>query len=299
MRRRAVGAMFGMCGVILLLLALSGAGEPSGALPACPGPDLVAEKPGAPPSPETRFFQELQRLDGLLVRGQVLQGCLLNERFRFEVETGEGPQGWEAPAGDVVGYLPARGDAPRVLVRTEAGFELRAGRLTSPLRVRLGLGEPVELALDPEGVTFFLLRGVYGELPLPLQARVLQGLIPAFQRLRTQAELIITQTAGVLAGEVLLEAFSVEREDGRAQRVPRAQLRRLRVQDGAARRVELVLRDGRTLVGVIEQRALPVRVLSVELRVPWTALQEVLFRDRTLRFRGGGGRVRFCPEEPC
>ena len=268
MRRRAVEATFGMCGAILLLLALSGAGEPSGALPACPGAAPTAEKPGAPPSPETRFFQELQRLDGLLVRGEILQGCLLNGRFRFEVETGRGRERWEAPAGEVLGYLPAQGEGPRVLVRAEAGFELRAGRLASSLRVRLRLGEPVERALDPGDVTLFLLRGVYGELPLPLQARVLQELIPAFQRLRTQAELIITQTAGVLAGEVLLEAFSVEREDGSTQRVLRTQLRRLRVQDGAARRVELLLRDGRTLVGVIEQEALPVRVLSVELRMP-------------------------------
>jgi len=293
MRRRAFAATFG---VVLVLFALSGAGQQEGALPACPGPALGAEKPGGAPSPETRFFAELQRLDGLLVREQVLQGCLLSERFLFEVETGEGPQRWEAPVGEVVGYLP--GEGPRVLVRTDEGFELRAGRLASTLRVRLFLGEPVELVLDAEGVEFFLLRGVFQRLPLPVQARVLAGLIPAFQRLRTQAELITTRAAGVLSGRVLLDTFSVELEDGSTQRVLRTQLRRLRVRDGAARRVELLLRNGRTLVGVTEQEALPVRLLSVEPAVPWTELREVLFRNEALRFQGGG-RVRFCPGQPC
>jgi len=314
MRREAVMRPRGFLtalGVVLLLIGLSGRGasEPQGALPTCPGPDLEAGKPGTYLSPETRFFAELQRLDGLLVRGQILQGCLLSERFAFEVETGRGPQRWEAPAGEVVGYLPARGDAPRVLVHTSEGFELRAGRLAAPLRVRLFPGEPAELALDAEDVEFFLLRGVFAQLPLPLQARVLERLIPAFQELHRTQEFFVLREGGMLAGEVRAPLLLETAEGSGSGRMllPASWIKRLRVlPDGAEAggeakggvKVRVELRDGRVVEGFLRE-ALSVRVLGLGLQVPAAALVEVLFRDEALRFRGGGGEVRFCPGEPC
>jgi hypothetical protein len=280
------------------LLGVSALGQ----LPSCPGPALP-EKPGAELSIETRFFSELARLDGLLADGQIVQGCILTERFQFEIETGRGPQVWEAPAGEVLGLLPALGEAPQVLLATaDGGVELRAGRLRSPLMMRLMIGDGVGatgrsplLEIGPEGIEFFLLRGVYARLPLSAQGRIVSRVIPAFQQLRSGAELMVMRAGGVFSGAVLTEEFPLRVEGGAVRRLQRSQLRELIVQD--ERRVRVYLSGGTVLDGVLQLEAIVVRAFGREVQLALTEVRQVFFRDESLHF--GGGQVFFCPSEPC
>jgi hypothetical protein len=266
-----------------------------GQLPSCPGPALP-EKPGAELSIETRFFSELARLDGLLADGQIVQGCILTERFQFEIETGRGPQVWEAPAGEVLGLLPALGEAPRVLLATaDGGVELRAGRLRSSVTVRLLVGGSVQITLAPEDVEFFLLRGVYARLPLSAQGRIVSRVIPAFQQLRSGAELMVMRAGGVFSGAVLTEEFPLRVEGGAVRRLQRSQLRELIVQD--ERRVRVYLSGGTVLDGALQLEAIVVRAFGREVQLALTEVRQVFFRDESLHF--GSGPVFFCPSEPC
>lgn len=276
------------------LLGLSVFGQPS-----CPGPALP-EKPGSELSLETQFLAELARLDGALADGQILQGCLTNERLQFEIETGRGPQVWEASVGQVVGYLPALGEEPRVLVLVDGEFELRAGRLVSPLGLRLAARESLEVTLEPERVEFFVLRGVYQRLPLTVQARLLSRAIVSFQQLRTQAELIATQVGGVFSGEVLTQDFSVQLRSGETRRFLRRELGQLTVLRVEAQGVyaQIYLRSGQSLEGLLKTERVRARAWGQELELRLREVRQIVFRDETLRF-GGGGQVQFCPEEPC
>jgi hypothetical protein len=273
---------------------------------ACPGPALP-EKPGSELSPETRFFAELLRLDGVLAHSQVLQGCLVNERVQFEIVTGRGSQIWEAALGEVVGYLPALGEEPRVLLLTSGEFELRPGRLVSPLMLRLVVGatgpSPSVIEIAPAGVEFFLLRGVYARLPLTVQARLLSRAILSFQQLRTTAELLVMQTGGVFSAEVLTQEFPVQLRSGEARRLSKRELGQLTVlrAEGQGVYVQIYLHNGQFLEGLLRAEALRVRVWGQEFELALREVRQIVFRDETLRF-GGGGRVvqvQFCPEEPC
>lgn len=279
---------------ITAFLSLSAFGQPS-----CPGPALP-EKPGSELSVETRFFADLARLDGVLADGQVLQGCLLNERLQFEIETGRGPQTWEVPIGEVVGYLPTLGDEPRVLLLVDGEFELRPGRLVSPLMLRLIVGTPLEISIEPERVELFVLRGVYQRLPLIVQARLLSRAIVSFQQLRTRAELIATQSAGVFSGEVLTREFSVQLRSGEMQRLRKSELGQLTVLrvEAQGAYAQIYLRSGQLVEGLLRTETLRVRMWEREFGLALRDVRQIVFRDETLRF-GGGGRVQLCSQEPC
>lgn len=270
-------------------------------LPGCPGPALP-EKPGAELSIETRFFAELVRLDGVLADGQILQGCLRNERLQFESETGRDPQRWEAFVGEVVGYLPALGEEPRVLLFTNGEFELRSGRLVSPLMLRLVVGGSLEITLEPERVEAFVVRGVYQRLPLTVQARLLGRAILSLQQLRTRAELIATQAGGVFSSEVLMQEFSIQLRSGETRRFSKSELRQLTVlrSDGQSVQVQIFLSNGQSIEGVVRLEALWVRVWGREFGLALREVKQIVFRDETLRF-GGGGKLGlvFCAGEPC
>lgn len=266
----------------------------------CPGP-AIASKPGSEPSPETRFFAELARLDGVLADGQILQGCILDERVRFEVETGRGgTHEWEAPLGEVVGYLPELGEEPRVLLWADGEFELRPGRLVSPLTLRSSFRGPLEVTIEPEHVELFILRGVYQKLPLIVQARLLSLVILSFQQLRTKAELIATRAGGVFSGEVLTQEFSVQLRSGETRRLHKGDLGQLTVL-----RVErlgvyahIYLRSGQLVEGLLRAETARVRFWKQEVELPLSEVHQVVFRNETLLF-GGGELVQFCSQEPC
>ncbi len=250
--------------VLAVALALLPSAVTFGQLPSCPGPALP-EKPGAELSPETRFFSELARLDGVLADGQILQGCLVSERLQFEIETGRGPQRWEAPVGEVVGYLPAFGEEPRVLLFVNGEFELRAGQLVSPLAMRVLVQEPFELSIEPEQVESFVVRGVYHRLPLTVQARLLSRAIFSFQQVRTRAELIATQAGGVFSGEVLTQEFSVQLRSGEVRKFLKSELRQLTVLRSEGLHVQIYLSNGQSLEGVTRTEALRLRVWGREV----------------------------------
>jgi hypothetical protein len=281
---------------IILVVALTASLSLS-ALAHCPGPALQ-EKPGSEFSLETRFFAELSRLDGVLADGQILQGCLLNERLQFEIKTGQGPQTWEAPLGQVVGYLPALGDEPRVLLFVDGEFELTAGRLVSPLALRLMAGT---ISIRSEHVEFFVLREVYQRLPLTVQARLLTRAIVSFQQLRTRAELIATQAGGVFSGEVLTQDFSIQLRSGETRRFAKRELGQLTVLrvDGRGVYVQIYLRGGQREEGLLRAETLRVRVWGRELELALREVRQIVFPDETLHFAAGGVPVQFCPQEPC
>jgi hypothetical protein len=166
--------------------------------------------------------------------------------------------------------------------------------------MRLLVQVPFEVSLEPERVEFFVVRGVYQKLPLTVQARLLSRAIFSFQQLRTRAELIATQAGGVFSGEVLTQDFSVQLRSEEVRKFLKSELRQLMVLRADVRGVlaQIYLRSGQSIEGLLIAEVLRVRVWEREVGLALREVRQIVFRDEGLRF-GGGGRVWFCPQEPC
>jgi hypothetical protein len=190
-----------------------------------------------------------------------------------------------------------------VIMRSEGQIELRAGRLVTPLTVRLFLGELATIIMEPARVEFFLLRGVYERLPLPLMDRIAHEIIvPAFQQLRKNAELIATRGSGVVSGTVRTEEFPFRPDSGPLQRLARDQIRKLTVlavtPGGVRVRVEPTA--GPPVEGVLALERLAIRLFARDVQLPMMEISEIVFRDETLRYSGkGSARLVFCEDDPC
>nr|BAL59050.1 hypothetical protein HGMM_OP3C205 [Candidatus Acetothermum autotrophicum] len=112
----------------------------------------------------------------------------------------------------------------------------------------------------------------------------------------------ITDTEGSakMADEFALSCFSVQLRSGETRRFLRRELGQLTVLRVEAQGVyaQIYLRSGQSLEGLLKTERVRARAWGQELELRLREVRQIVFRDETLRF-GGGGQVQFCPEEPC